>query len=634
MAILSGSNLSKVFGADEIFSDISVEINHKDRIALVGPNGAGKTTLVSLLLGLDLPTEGVVTTARDARVAYLPQRPEMAGNHSLWQEQLRAFAGLREMEARLAQLAEAMAEADTHDKALAEYGPLQQEFDHRGGYTYETRIRMVLDGVGFAPGDYHMPLTQLSGGQKTRAMLSRLLLEEPDLLILDEPTNHLDINAVEWLESFLKDFSGAVLAVSHDRYFINNFANNVWELEFGILEGYRGNYTQYLNQREERRERLQKEFEAQQEFIAKEQDYIRKHMGSRWTAQAKGRLKKLETMKRRGKIIDRGPRERQRMRLAMVAGNRSGDKVLMTQNLSVGYQDDGKVLFQSPDITLYRGETAAIIGPNGAGKSTLLKTLIGQLAPLSGSSTLGAQVQIGYFAQAHELLNPRNTILDELYSVRPMPQNEARSYLGSFLFSGDDVFRPIDTLSGGERGRVALAKLALGGSNLLLLDEPTNHLDIDSQEILQSVLDQFNGTVLLVSHDRYLINALATQIWQVSDGGLEVFEGSFEEFVAARNQKRLQEQTSSSNGNGSSRRAPAQYAEKKHGLSPYQLERRLAELEAHVHKLEDKLEQISRHLETASRAGDTGRVLTLGEQYNQTEADLDSTMEEWARLAE
>ena len=634
MAILSGSNLSKVFGADEIFSDISVEINHKDRIALVGPNGAGKTTLVSLLLGLDLPTEGVVTTARDARVAYLPQRPEMAGNHSLWQEQLRAFAGLREMEARLAQLAEAMAEADTHDKALAEYGPLQQEFDHRGGYTYETRIRMVLDGVGFAPGDYHMPLTQLSGGQKTRAMLSRLLLEEPDLLILDEPTNHLDINAVEWLESFLKDFSGAVLAVSHDRYFINNFANNVWELEFGILEGYRGNYTQYLNQREERRERLQKEFEAQQEFIAKEQDYIRKHMGSRWTAQAKGRLKKLETMKRRGKIIDRGPRERQRMRLAMVAGNRSGDKVLMTQNLSVGYQDDGKVLFQSPDITLYRGETAAIIGPNGAGKSTLLKTLIGQLAPLSGSSTLGAQVQIGYFAQAHELLNPRNTILDELYSVRPMPQNEARSYLGSFLFSGDDVFRPIDTLSGGERGRVALAKLALGGSNLLLLDEPTNHLDIDSQEILQSVLDQFNGTVLLVSHDRYLINALATQIWQVSDGGLEVFEGSFEEFVAARNQKRLQEQTSSSNGNGSSRRAPAQYAEKKHGLSPYQLERRLAELEAHVHKLEDKLEQISRDLETASSAGDTGRVLTLGEQYNQTEADLDSTMEEWARLAE
>jgi len=629
MSLVVGQKLSKFYGADEIFSNITIEIPPKARIALVGPNGAGKTTLVNVIIGQELPTDGKINTAKDARVAYLPQRPELEGDHTLWDEQLRAFEHLKAMEEKLTALAEQMADPDLHDEAVVEYGALQADFEHQGGYDYETRIRMILTGVGFGQDEYDTPLSQLSGGQKTRAMLSRLLLEEPDVLILDEPTNHLDIQAVEWLENFLQGFSGAVLSVSHDRYFIDNFASVVWELEFKSLETYRGNYTHYLVQREERRERLQKEFEAQQAFIAKEQAYIRKHMGSRWTAQAKGRLKRLETMAKRGKIIEGGPKDRHKMKLRIDDVQRSGDKVLMTEDLSVGYDAP---LFNAPDTVVYRGDTVAIIGANGAGKSTLLKTVIGDLPALSGEATLGAQVQIGYFAQAHELLDPDSSIIDEVSKIKPMKQSEARAFLAPFLFTGEDVFRPIHTLSGGERGRVALAKLSLAGANLLLLDEPTNHLDIDSQEILQAVLEDFPGTIIVVSHDRYLISELATQLWVVSHEGLEIFDGRYEEYIQARNQRILDAEAEADNK--TSRKKAAQYAEKKHGLSPYELEKKITQLEVDIEKLEGELESISNALETASANGDTDEVTRLGEAYQITTDTLDATMDEWAMLSE
>ena len=448
--------------------------------------------------------------ARNARIAFLPQRPEVAGGHSLWAEQLTAFAELREMEGRLEALEQQMAEAECAEQALAAYGPLQAEFERLGGYTYETRIKMVLSGLGFSADEYALPLPQLSGGQKTRALLGRLLLEAPDLLILDEPTNHLDISAVEWLENFLEAFDGAVLAVSHDRYFIDRFATTVLEIEYKRLHEYRGNYSAYRKQRAERRETLRRAFDAQQEFIRKEREFIRRHMGSRGTAQAKGRLKKLATMQKRGAILEGGPRQRRKMALEMGGYQRSGDQVIVTRDLTVGYEA-GKPLLSLPDCVILRGETVALIGPNGVGKSTLLKTLCGDLPPLAGEARLGAKVKVGYFAQAHETLDEAKTLVDEVLAVKHMLISEARDWLGRFLFSGEDVFRRVSSLSGGERGRLALAKLALEGANLLLLDEPTNHLDIDSQDVLQAVLAQFDGTILLASHDRYLIDALATQ---------------------------------------------------------------------------------------------------------------------------
>ncbi len=633
MSLLTATNIAKSFGPDDIFEGVSVEIPRGARIALVGPNGAGKTTLLRILIGADRPDSGSVTVARGTRIGFLPQRPELDGAHTLWDEQMVAFAELRRVEAQLRELERAMADPARHDAALAKYGPLQERFERDGGYTYEQRIRTVLHGLGFTPDDYSRPLRQLSGGQTTRALLARLLLDAPDLLVLDEPTNHLDIQAVEWLEGFLKTFPGAVLAVSHDRYFMDAFAQTVWELDFGRLETYRGSYSHYIRQREERRERLLKEYEAQQAFIAKEEEFIRRNIAGQLTAQAKGRLKRLETMRRAGRVIDR-PLKKRSMFLRMERAARSGDRVLLTRGLAVGYADAPAPLLIVPDITLYRGQVAALIGPNGVGKSTFLKTIMGELPPLAGEARFGSAVKPGYFAQAHERLNPDNSVMDEVLSVKAMPISEARSYLALFLFSGDDVFRPIATLSGGERGRVALAKLALSGANFLLLDEPTNHLDIDSQEILQRVLDDFDGTILLVSHDRYLIDALASQIWAAEPGRLEVFEGTYSEYAAERERRRLAEQEAARAAAADGARRSAAPAARRHGLTPYQYEKRVGEVEGRIHALEAEMARLHDDITSASAAGDAARVRDLGEAYARAEADLAAVMAEWERLLE
>ncbi len=634
MSLLTAADLGKTYGADEIFSGLNIAIPKGARIALVGPNGAGKTSLLNILAGSDSPTHGRLNRARDLRYALLPQRPELAGEHSLWDEQLKAFENLRRLEARLAALERQMAEPAAYERALECYGPLQAEFERLGGYEYEARIKMVLSGLGFASADYDKPLPKLSGGQKTRALLGRLLLEQADLLILDEPTNHLDIQAVEWLEKYLTEYAGAVLAVSHDRYFIDSFAETIWELEYRRLQVYRGNYSAYSRQRALRRETLGKDYARQQAHIQKEREFIRRHMGSRGTAQAKGRLKKLETMKKRGAIIESGPRQRRKMSLEMAGIQRSGDQVIVTRDLLVGYKADQPIL-DVPDCLVRRGETVAIIGPNGVGKSTLLKTLCGQLPALAGHARLGAKVKAGYFAQAHETLVAENTLLDAVRAVKAMPISDARDWLGRFLFSGDDVFRAVASLSGGERGRLALAKLALQGANLLLLDEPSNHLDIDSQEVLQAVLAQFDGTILLVSHDRYLIAALATQIWELRESQLRITAGDYQEYLRER-RMRSQREAAHSAKEAKPRRIKGKsaYAEKKYGLSPFELARRRDCLEATVEDLEAQLSAISQKLDEASQARDAGRARELGESYLRAEERLEAALEEWGRLAE
>lgn len=634
MAVLSTNNLAKSFGASDIFDGISVEIPHGAKIALVGSNGVGKTTLLEVLIKLQDPSGGTVTHMKGLTFGYLPQRPRLEAERALWDEMLTAFAELRQREARLAELAERMSDPERADldELMEQYGHLEQQFELDGGYAYETRIRQVLQGLGFSQHQYSMPLAHLSGGQQTRALLARLLLESPDLLVLDEPTNHLDIDAVEWLESFLKTWPGALLVVSHDRYFMDHVIDTIWEMEWGRIEVFRGNYSHYMAQREDRHERLLREYEAQQELIAKEEDYIRRNIAGQNTAQAKGRLRRLERLKRDRLIVK--PHERRQIRLNLKADLRSGDKVLMTHSLVAGY-DPAQPLVTAPDITLYRGEIAAIIGPNGAGKTTLLKTLLEELPPLDGHVQMGAAVIPGYFAQAHEGLNPNNSVIDELLSVRNIPLSEARNYLAAFLFMGDDVFRPVSTLSGGERGRLALAKLALDGANFLLMDEPTNHLDIASQEILQTVLASFSGTILLVSHDRYLINELATQIWVIQPGEMNVFEGPYQEYLEAREAARQadrDQRIAPSPADPVSKTPEQRRQNGQSGLSAYERNRRIMRLETLINELEVKLVNLSGELGEASSAGQVDRVRELGEAYTQAEDQLNAALSEWEAL--
>lgn len=657
MSVLTANNISKSFGSDQVFSGISVEISHGAKIALVGPNGAGKTTLIRILIGLEEATSGTVGKARGTRIGFLPQRPEISGDTELWDEMLTGFVELRQQEATMNEIAAQMADlkrAD-HDQLVERYGRLQEQFEQAGGYDYETQIKRVLQGLGFSTEDYRKPLNILSGGQKTRAFLARLLCQSPDLLVLDEPTNHLDIQAVEWLESFLNTYPGAVLVVSHDRYFMDHVASTIWELDWGVLESYRGNYSQYLTQREERHAARLDEFETQQEFIAKEEEYIRRNMAGQNTRQAQGRLKRLDRMKR-DKLISR-PRTASQLHISLQANTRSGDKVLVTQNLQVGYPDSPKPLLSVPDLTLFRGQVAAIIGPNGVGKSTFVKTLLNQIPAKSGDARLGAQVKIGYFAQAHELLNEKNTILDELLSVKNLPISEARDYLAQFLFTGEDVYRDVGTLSGGERGRVALAKLALGGANFLMLDEPTNHLDIPAQEVLQAVLSEFAGTILLVSHDRYLIDKLASQIWAAAPGQMTIYDGTYQEYLTARDMGKLNAAPlNGTNGTHANGKTPEKSADKttqksaskpdtrttngngsangqsSGSMSKFDRQKRVATLENEIGKLELALVELSGALGEASAKGQVDKVRELGQKYNDTQAAVESKMTEWENL--
>ena len=629
MPVLSAHGLAKSFGAEDIFSDVSFTVPHRARIGLVGPNGVGKTTLLRILIGEDEASAGGVHFARGLRFGYLPQEARLDSNLSLWDECLSAFAPLLEMQAELTRLEAQMSDERRAEAALETYGKLQAVFDQQGGYTYETRIRQTLTGLGFSENDYRRPLTQLSGGQRTRAFLARLLLDGPDLLLLDEPTNHLDISAIEWLESFFKDWDGAVVIVSHDRYFLDQVASTIWEMT-PSLEVFRGNYSAYLLQREERYQHRLDEYESQQAFIEKEEDYIRRNIAGQNTRQAQGRRKRLERMLKEVKSM---PRYQTRsMHLRLSPAGRSGDLVLRTYALSVGYADEGKPLFQVPDLILQRGECAAIIGPNGAGKTTFLKTVLGQIPPLGGEAVLGSSLKIGYFAQAHEGLHPDWTLMQEIELASPgMLPAEIRDYLAKFLFTGDDVFKTIETLSGGERGRLALAILSLSGSNLLLLDEPTNHLDLAAQEVLQSILSSFPGTILLVSHDRYLIDGLATQIWEVlpEEGSLRVFPGSYSEYRAARQSE------SSAAAAPVMPQAVSAPRPAESGLSKMELKRRqqrLERLEGEIAALEQRLTEVARQLEVPS--GDAGRIHELSREYAQIQHHLEKHMEEWSRLSE
>jgi ATP-binding cassette subfamily F protein 3 len=630
MPLLSAVNLSKSFGALDIFSELSFSVPHRSRIGLVGPNGVGKSTLLRILIGEEEASSGSVNRARNSVIGYLPQEAVLQSDRNLWEEILTVFQPLLDLQKDLQELETRLTKEPNSEDLLTQYGSAQSRFDHQGGYTLDTRIRMTLTGLGFSRQDEKRPVAQLSGGQRTRAMLAKLLLSEPDLLLLDEPTNHLDIDAVEWLENYLKDWPGGVLIVSHDRYFLDQVVNVVWEMT-PALEEYRGNYSAYMLQRQERYERRLTEYQSQQEFIEKEEEYIRRNIAGQNTRQAQGRRKRLERLLVEARLTP--PTQKRALHLNLKTADRSGDLVLRTRLLSVGYADEGEALFQVPDLTLVRNECAAIIGPNGAGKTTFLKTLLEKIPPFSGEAVLGSNLQIGYFAQAHEGLHPAWTLIEEIQGVMPrMLPAEVRDYLAKFLFTGDDVFKTVNLLSGGERGRLALACLALQGSNLLLLDEPTNHLDLPSQEILQSVMADFRGTILLVSHDRYLIDALATQIWEVDpkNHSLTSFKGTYSEYKAFKQgtlssmvvvePKTLGKPVTEKINSGLSK-GERQKLENKIQL----LEEKIAWLENEIRCLEDKL---------ASPPSDSAEVQRISTDYGRLQAELEASMDKWSLLNE
>ena len=643
---------------------MSFSVEHGSRLALVGPNGVGKTTLLRIILGEETPSEGKVTRAKRLRIGYLPQEVSFESEETLWEICLAAFDSLRKQEAALTRLEAQMAQGE--DAALlARYGALQDAFERAGGYTYETKIRRVLTGLGFAEADFSMPLSRLSGGQRTRAFLARLLLDSPDVLLLDEPTNHLDIAAVEWLEGYLAQWEGAALLVSHDRYFLDKVASGILEMSAGGIEFYRGNYSAYLRQRQERWARREEVFAAEKERLLREAAYIRKNIAGQNVSQARGKLRRLsrivQAMEQLGveavlneswsrvsakvsiKVSDLSPDEvESRIRslrlpqhrppplaLHLHSKARSGELVLRTKNLLVGYE--GRPLFRAPDIELHRLECAALIGPNGAGKTTFLKTIFGELPPLEGEVSLGASLHIGYFAQAHEGLDPKRTLIEEIQAAAPqMLEASARQYLARYLFRGDDAYKRVASLSGGERGRLALAKLALQDTNFLLLDEPTNHLDVPSQEVLESVLDSYKGTILLVSHDRYLIDALATQIWEISpsDAALRVFKGTYSEMRAARDAARRDAEAESAaakrNENRKSRRDPSKKEERRRLA-------RLQEVENQIAALESRLAELGKALESPPE--DAAAVRALGEEYAEVQSKMDALLEAWEELA-
>jgi len=633
MSIISSHNLGKHFGGQDLFYDVNLNIEHGGRIALVGPNGEGKTTLLQILAGLEPPSEGAIHSAKGLKIGYLEQHPSLISTQeSLWALALGAFKTLRQQEVELRGMEAALArETDEarHTGLLQAYGEAQARFELAGGYNYEQTIRQVLTGLGFAGEDYQTPLARFSGGQQSRAHLARLLLEQPDLLLLDEPTNHLDLESVEWLENYLQNWPGAMVIVAHDRYFLDKVANRVWELSFGTVETYRGNFSQYVIQRAERFERRLKEYEAQQEFIAKEEEFIRRNIAGQRTKEAQGRRKRLERMPR----LER-PQEQKTLNLPIQPAVRSGDLVLATHELVVGYPDDGP-LFSCSELEIRRGDRIALLGPNGAGKTTFLKTILGQIEPKAGAIRFGAGVEVGYYAQTHASLNLEATVLDEILAVENLPIGEARNYLGSFLFSGDDVFKPIGALSGGERSRVALAKLVLTGANFFILDEPTNHLDISSQENLESVLNRFEGTVLLVSHDRYFVDALATHVWALEPEtrSVTVIKGGYSAYLAYRE---AQKSRFPANGTGQDLAKTKSQLEREQTKAEKRAAekraREVAEIEALINTKESELAQLAQKLEDASLAQDVVQIQNLGRAYQTVELELEQLLTRWSDM--
>ncbi len=655
MSVLSVFKLNKSFNIFPVFKDVSFQLNDGEKAALVGVNGAGKSTLMRIIAGEERPDSGEIVMRRGLKMAYLPQEATFDSDKTLYNEMLNVFEDVREMQAEIARLEQAMAQPGDDFAALLErYGELTHRFELTGGYDYETRIGQVLTGLNFEREMWDMSLTRFSGGQKTRAALARALLAGPELLLLDEPTNHLDLQTLEWLENFLAAWPGTIIIISHDRFFLDRVVSRVLDLSFGSVEDYPGNYTKYMSLREERFQRALNLYEAQQEHILKTEEFIRRFKAGQRSKEARGRQKILNRLDR----VQR-PKEKDKLHLSLQTDLRSGRLALATEDLEVGYRTKNGVvsLFKTPDLEIQRQERVAIIGPNGSGKSTFLKTIMGEISPLNGIVEPGPNIKVGYYAQSHEGLNFKNSVLEEILWAEPMSEGAARNFLGRFLFSGDDVYKKVADLSGGERSRVALAKLTLTRANFLILDEPTNHLDINAREALEDLLSDYNGTLLMVSHDRYFIDALATQVWSVNNGTMTTHLGNYSDYLEWTNRakEREVEQSrqqlkiqpgggNSKNGHSATKPAravPAAPVPANHpngslktiSKEERQRQRKISQLEVTIGQKEARLIQIGEELNRAGEKQDLDSLGRLGLEYQQVQAEIEQLYADWGILA-
>jgi ATP-binding cassette subfamily F protein 3 len=612
--------LRLLYGEVEIFSKVDLQVDEGSHVGIVGPNGGGKSSLIKLLVGQITPDAGSVTWQNGINIGYVAQSPEQDAKGTLRDEVMSAFDHLRSVEDEMASSALEIQDASDQDRRQAErkYASLLEEYEALGGYDYQHRFDQVVDGVGLPADTLDTPANAASGGERTRAALAKALLSDPDFLILDEPTNYMDFDGLDWLEDFLTKFRGCSIVVSHDRYFLDRVANHVWEMDRGSLKAYTGNYTKYQQMKTEQITRQLKEYEHQQEYIAKEQSFIDRYKAGQRSREAKGRETRLARLVR----IEKPVTKESHVRLSSVKNLRTGLTVLNTDNLTIGYRDEsGAVpLLSMSNLQLSRGTRTGIVGSNGIGKSTLVQTLLGQLEPLAGRASLGHNVEPGYFSQGSTDLPLNSTVMQTLLDTKNIPIPAARDYLARFLFRGDEVFKSISALSGGERSRLALARLLLTEPNFLVLDEPTTHLDIPSREALEQALLDYTGTLLFVSHDRRLISLLADQLWIVEDGQVELFRGNFVEWMQSKDAPE-----GSVNGAGTSTKTRGRKGSSKKSAPKAQT----VDYEALISELEERLQLLEKRLQMASTRQKVDDVARFGAQYNETQAKLDKAWADW-----
>lgn len=638
MILLQINQLDKYYGADLILSKIKLEIQTKDKIALVGRNGAGKSTLLKIIAGQLSYDSGEIIKPKDVSIGYLAQNTGLQSTLSIWEEMLTVFSPLIKLEQTLRQLELKMATLSPKDvqyeRILREYDERQITFKDEGGYQYETDIRSVLHGLGFYEADYTTKISHLSGGQKTRLALGKLLLTKPDILILDEPTNHLDIETLSWLEQFLLNYEGALLIVSHDRYFLDKIVNTVYEISRCSITKYIGNYSQYLIKKSEDYEREIKLYEKQQAEIAKLKDFVQKNIArASTTKRAQSRQKQLQRIE----VLDKPLGDEKSASFSFDIDRQSGNEVLHVKELSVGH--NGKKVVENIHLRVTRGESIALIGPNGVGKSTLIKTIANKLQPVSGEIRTGSNIMIGYYDQEQANLSSNKRVLNELWDDFPLStEKDVRTVLGNFLFSGDDVLKVVSTLSGGEKARLALAKLYMKKANFLILDEPTNHLDLDSKEVLENALIDYPGTILFVSHDRYFINRIATKVVELSIDGLTEYLGDYDYFVAKKAEQTelgILAANSTTTINEQMNDAKSSYErDKELKRLERQRGRRIKEIEQLIETREKIITKNEQLLCEPDVYQDHERVLEINRKNEQVQSELDELFDEWASLSE